>query len=744
MEVITMELIQSDVTVIGGGIAGVCAAIAAARNGMKVSLINDRPVLGGNASSEVRVHINGSAYLGNSPSYYAREGGLVEELKLKIFHYNPLYNKKMMASISDSVLLDMVYGEPDITLFLNTCVYETGMENGRIGWVDGLQLASERKFRFESPYFIDCSGDGVVGYQAGALYKWGREAKSEFDEDLAPEMADHYTMGDTILFQTRDVGYKVPFRRPEFAYDITKLSFFESIRIGLNHRAIPRKVNGLGGLWWLEYGGHLDVIRSNEDIALELRKLVYGIWDYIKNSGDFDDVDNVILDYVSPIAGKRESRRFVGEYMLSQKDLTTKPHFEDAVAVGGWAMDLHAAKGIYDEGPATAWNFVPGLYNIPFRSLYSANVPNLMMAGRNISATHVAFGSTRVMATCGCMGQAVGTAAALCVKHGADPSVLAINHMVELQTVLLRDGQTIAGLQEELAPYFADGLTVRASSRREHSNADAAEAVPLDKGLCLVLPACTDHLKSVSVRVRNQAAKTEMLHMKLFGGERKENYIPGNELKSFSMDIAAGFDGWITLDLGCRKPVGDKVYMVFEGTERLAVYCNDEKLTGSVSFHYRPEVPAKLKKWGKNICFKDLLPVQNMYDPGNVVNGYSRPYGLPNVWSSERTDGQEWLELAFAEPKDLGEFHLVFNPRLDLDHFDDPIETLIKDYDVILTLEDGSEKKIEVRGNYLSLNKHKVGVQGATRIRFEFGATYGSPYYEVFAVKLYAPEVAKQ
>lgn len=149
----------------------------------------------------------------------------MEELKLKIFHYNPLYNKKLMLSLSDTVLLDMVYAEPNISLFLNTCVHETGMENGRIKWVDGLQLASERKFRFESRTYIDCSGDGVVGYQAGALFRWGREAKHEYKEELAPEVADHYTMGDTILFQARDVGYSVPYKRPYFAYDITKLTF---------------------------------------------------------------------------------------------------------------------------------------------------------------------------------------------------------------------------------------------------------------------------------------------------------------------------------------------------------------------------------------------------------------------------------------------------------------------------------------------------------------------------------------
>ncbi|MBB6731254.1 FAD-dependent oxidoreductase [Cohnella zeiphila] len=739
-----MELVQSDVTVVGGGIAGVCAAIAAARNGLAVALINDRPVLGGNASSEVRVHINGSAYQGRSPSYYGREGGLVEELKQKLFRHNPLYNQKIMYSVSDTVLLDMVYGEPNIALYLNTCVYETGTEGGRVARVDALQLASERKFRFVSPYYIDSSGDGAVAYQAGAQFRRGREARSEFGESLAPEEADAYTMGDTILFQTRDVGRKVPFKRPAFAYDVTKLSFFEDIRKGLRHRVIPRKVNGLGGLWWLEYGGHIDTVRDNEEIALELRKLVFGIWDYIKNSGDFDGVDPLILDHVSPIPGKRESRRFVGDYMLSQNDLTERPYFADAVAVGGWAMDLHAAKGVYDTGPATAWNFVPGLYNIPLRSLYSANVPNLLLAGRNVSATHVAFGSTRVMATCGCMGQAVGTAAALCVKYGADPADIAAEHIGELQRMLMRDGQTIVGLREELTPCFAEGLTVRASSRRAYANEVPGEAVSLEQPLCLALPIGTERLESVAVRIRNAGDRAETLRLTVLGGDRKENYVPGGELKRAGIEVAAGFDGWMTLDIGCGRPAGDKLYLVFEGAETLALSCNGEKPTGAVSFLYRPEEPAKLRKWEKSILFKNLLPAQHLYDPANIVNGYSRPYGLPNVWASERSGGREWLELAFATPKDVEELQLVFNPRLDLEHFDEPPETLVKDYDAIVTLADGSERRFEARGNDLTLNRYRLNVRGVVRIRFEFGGTHGSPYVEVFAVKLYAPEVKEK
>lgn len=264
--------------------------------------------------------------------------------------------------------------------------------------------------------------------------------------------------------------------------------------------------------------------------------------------------------------------------------------------------------------------------------------------------------------------------------------------------------------------------------------------IPLEQGLCLVLPIETSVAESVRIKIKNSSKHSETLHVKLFGGDRKENYIPTSQLKDYSLAIAAGHDDWITLDLGCNKLEDDKIYIVLEGTASIAVYTNEEKMTGAVSFHYRPEEPSRLKKLGKSICFKDLLPLQNMYNPENVVNGYSRPYGLPNGWISERTEGQEWLEFCFASPKNLDEIHLVFNSQLDLEHFDDPIEPLMQDYDITLTLEDGTESRFSIRGNYLTLNKHKVDAKCVTRIRIHFCATYGSPYHEVFAVKLFAPK----
>ena len=196
-----IERITSDLTVIGGGIAGMCAAIAAARKGLKVALVNDRPVLGGNASSEIRVSINGAAYNGNSPSVYAREGGIVEEIKLRIVRYGCLYNEKLATPMMDAAYFDMVYNEPNISLFLNTVIHNVSIDNGEVKEVFGVMLGSQRELVFESALCADCSGDGIVGYKAGAHYMWGRESKEQFNESLAPEQADSYVLGDTMLFR---------------------------------------------------------------------------------------------------------------------------------------------------------------------------------------------------------------------------------------------------------------------------------------------------------------------------------------------------------------------------------------------------------------------------------------------------------------------------------------------------------------------------------------------------------------
>ena len=741
-----MERIYSDLTVVGAGVAGICASLAAARHGLKVALINDRPVLGGNASSEICVSINGAAYDGYSPSVYAKEGGLVEEVKLTILHYNSMYRSTAMVPMVDAAFFDLIYGEANISLYLNTLIHDVYVENGKVKAVQGTQLGSEKQFRFESPLFVDSSGDGIVGYKAGALYMWGREGKKQFDESLAPDAEDVYVLGDTILFRSRDMGRSIKYKKPKFAYDITRMDFFKNINRKGMHRDIRRNGKEIHGYWWLEFGGQMNTIADNEAITLELRKLVYGLWDYIKNSGDFEDVDTLALDFVAPIPGKRESRRFIGDYVLTQNDIAEKRDYDDAVAVGGWPMDVHAPKGIYDEGSATEWYYVPGMYNIPFRCLYSKNVSNLMFAGRNISATHIAFGSTRVMATGGCMGQAVGTAAYLCHKYGATPAQLVTHHMEEFLDDLQRNDQTVSGRKEKRNGELLKDLHIAASSVKEFCNDKPHGVLELKKELCLAVPIATERFESFEIKVKNNSGSEQVFRLEVYGGERKENYVPVYKIKEIELKVPSNFDDWLVVPVGCSKSGDGKIYMILKKNENLAVYYNYNKLNGVVSFNYYSDdlICAdtelnKLQRIDENICFKGVEPEQCMYRVENVLNEYSRPYGLPNIWISGAsvTGESQWIEMTCDTPKPVDEIQMVFNSMLEEDNPEGIIPELVKDYDIELIGNTGEKRIIEITDNCLRFRRHKVEATDVVKIKFNFKANYRAQCYEVFSIKLF-------
>ncbi|RPD99098.1 FAD-dependent oxidoreductase [Aureibaculum marinum] len=419
------KTVTYDVAVIGGGAAGMCAAVAAARNGSKVVLIQDRPVLGGNSSSEIRVHLNGVNQLKNGLP--ERETGIIEEILL----HNRFYNPQDSYPVWDHILYDFITKEPNIDLKLNTSAIRAIMSGDKIEAAYCWQMTTETEFTVKAKIFIDCSGDGLLGATAGALYRTGREASSEFNEKYAPKVADGWQMGSTVLLGSKDMGKPMPFEPPHFAikYDA------EKSHPGRN--LIPFEL----GFWWVELGSDDDIIGDYEDNKHALMGYAYGVWDYLKNSGKFPETENYALDWVSSLPGKRESRRFIGDYILCEPDMLGNKQFPDAVAYGGWSLDEHNPGGITNlsEPPSYFHEEFEQPYQIPFRCLYSKNVPNLLFAGRNISQTHIALSSTRIMATCALEGQAVGTAAALCLKKKVLPRELGQKHIKILQEQLLRD-----------------------------------------------------------------------------------------------------------------------------------------------------------------------------------------------------------------------------------------------------------------------------------------------------------------
>ncbi|PSW12306.1 FAD-dependent oxidoreductase [Photobacterium rosenbergii] len=445
----TFEARQYEIVVVGGGISGVCAALAAARHGAKVALIQNRSVLGGNASSEVRMHICGADY--HASKQNARETGIIEEILLD----NRLINPQHSFSVLDTVLWEKVTFQDNLDLFLNTHMTDVEMDGGRIVSIKAEQTTTERRFEFFANNFVDTSGDAVLSLRAGADIRTGREARHEYDEELAPEQADNVMMGNTLMFESKDMGYPVPFKKPSWAN-----TYSEEDLKDRSHRDIT------AGYWWIELGGtELNTTRDGEVIRDELLKAVYGIWDHIKNGGDHG-ADNYVLDWVGMLPGKRDSRRVLGDYVLNANDLFGARVFEDTVAYGGWPMDMHVKDGLKSKESPTKWIETNDMYAIPYRSLYSRNISNLFVGGRNISASHMAFGSTRVMATCGVIGQAIGTAAAMTIEKSLSPREVN-NHIQELQRRLLKDDCYLFGIQDTDPNNLALQATVSATSQQE-------------------------------------------------------------------------------------------------------------------------------------------------------------------------------------------------------------------------------------------------------------------------------------
>ncbi len=410
---------KTDLCIVGGGMSGLCCAVSAARHGIKVVLLQDRPVLGGNASSEIRMWIGGCHGKDN------REGGIIEEIFLENFYQNP----GLKFPVWDSVLYEKAKAEDNITLLLNTAVFDLTMDKDKIQSVRGYQSNAETFHVVEAKWFADCSGDSVLAPLSGAEFMYGREAKAEFNETIPPDAADKKTMGMSCLFQVRETDHPVSFTPPKWAYT------YET------DADLPYKDHDLANnFWWIELGGEWDCIHDTDKCRDELLKICYGVWDHMKNKGDHG-AENWELEWIGFLPGKRESRRYVGKYIVTQNDVEAEGRFDDIVAYAGWSMDDHFPEGFYyTKGYPTIFHPAPQPWGLPLRSMISKNIANLVFAGRNISVTHAALSSSRVMATCAVLGQALGTAVAQAVRDDCHVENVDI---ARLQETLMEDDHYI-------------------------------------------------------------------------------------------------------------------------------------------------------------------------------------------------------------------------------------------------------------------------------------------------------------
>lgn len=680
--------------------AGVCAAVTAARAGIQVVLVQDRPVLGGNASSEIRMVISGASGSRGNNNRWAREGGLIDELLVENAYRNPDGN----SLIFDALLLEIVDREPNVKLLLNTAVYdcdvtasqkalpkECGSNVHQITAVRAFCSQNQTRYELRAPLFCDASGDGVLGHLSGAAYRVGAESSDEFDERFAPDASEYgELMGHTIYFQSKDTGRPVEFICPKFAIqDITTVPRW---------RRIDAATQGCQ-YWWVEHGGRLDTVHDTETIKWELWRIVYGIWNHIKNSGQFPETKTWTLEWVGTVPGKRESRRFEGPYMLSQRDVIERRQHEDTVHYGGWSLDLHPADGIYAKRPPCDQWHAKGIYPIPFRALYSRNVENLFLAGRIISVSHVAFGSTRVMATCAQGGQVVGQAAALCTRAARelgrpllpwevtdDPA-----RLNQLKLELTRSGQHIPGYQRVDPEDLAQEARVEADSRLMLTGLQPdGPTRPLDVPQAVLLPVQQENRFERITFFADVEQPTE-LRCTLRTPDRPGSFTPETMLAEQTVSLAPGIGQEVTFEFDAEVEEDGYLFVCVDANPSVGLRTSTQLVPGVLSLfnagknevnaggeQIPPPGPdgkglgverfsfwlARPRPEGNNLAFR-IEPALDAFTPTMAVNGLTRPTDRSNTWAAALEAEHATLTLTWPEAVRISRLVLTFDTDRD-------------------------------------------------------------------------------
>ena len=740
-----------DVAVIGGGLSGVCAAIAAARQGCRVALIQDRSVLGGNSSSEVRVPIGGACDF----NPWARETGILEEMHLEDRVQNP---RRIWlgdaTSVWDTVMYNAVRAEKGIDLYLETAAENVEMAAGKTRKIKELkcrQLGSETELTIEADMFVDASGDGVVAERAGAECRMGREGRGEFDESLAPEQPDDYTMGSSLLFHAEDAGQPVPFTPPEGTPEYRN----EEDLLHRTHEDVR------GGYWWIEVGNPpYNTIGENDAIRHELTKQLMAVWNHIKNYGDHG-AENLSLDWIGSVPGKRESRRVMGDYILNERDVKNSVQFEDSVAYGGWFIDVHTMGGILakDEPPEPTFdgnveeidNRQMYVYSIPFRSLYSKDVDNLFMAGRDVSATHVALGTVRLMATCAVMGEAVGTAVGLCKKHGMSPRELYGGRIKELQQQLLKQDCYIPHVVNEDGEDLARGAEVTVSSsaalRFEEGKIGMEYFSPrqawlylseLDTERAQMFPVSAERIERIDLLLESRCAQDVEAELTLYSADAIWDFQAGGSLKKMQAKVQANSLSWVRFDLDVK-------------VDPKRLYWIGVKSEGGVYWRFTANPPTctvsasrilKRFSFQKGAYTMRLSPDSRPYEAENILSGTTRPERWTNIWISDPGAGlPQSVELDFGREVSFDTVYLTFDTNLNKPHMKTPglykPPECVRDY-VLYYDQNGSWKSVSVvEGNYQRRRIHRFDTVSSRKLRLEVRGTNGDPSARLYEIRVY-------
>jgi len=758
-----------ELVVVGGGLAGFCAAVAAARLGTKTCIVQNRPVFGGNSSSEIRVTPHGACAF----HAYARETGIISELLIaeRALNHEEIFENGWTNSVWDLVLYNMAQSTPNLTVKVNTDVYDVVQDGRTLQAVLARIQNTETELELAANLFIDASGDGLVAALAGCEWRMGSESRDEFNEPHAPEKASGDVMGSSIHFKTKYIGKPCAYQAPEWAMHYEDAAFFYA-------QGRPPKQEK-GGYWWIEIGVPYHTITDNETIRHELTRHALGVWDWMKNKDPKmkELVRDYALDWVGQVPGKRESRRIMGQYLMTENDPQNCTVFEDEIAFGGWFIDLHTPGGLLaaNSEPASKEDYstfseyavksYAGPYGIPLRSLIAKDIDNLMMAGRNVSVTHAALGTVRVMNTTALMGQAAGTAAALSLKNGRPITVAPTELIEQVQQQLLRDGCFLPNYRNTDALDLARNANVTASSaallygagpesRGAHEGLKIwqdqpqymLEKMETRKGQLIAIG--SENIDQLEVCIRNTSERKQSFRIQLQESAHVWDYRvnSGAVLAEAELEVLPGTH-WVAWPLQLKNaPAGSYVRLDILQNPDIEWLCAGRIESGHVAMYQIGK--DKMRRFGNGVTLSfKVSPAQPCFGPANVISGVTRPHAFTNLWKSDPSlPLSQWLQLNWDQEERIGQIELSFPGHLLREyHAYDPFyrdPQCPKDYDILAFLDGQWETLLEVKGNYQRHQRHALQAPVSTRqIRIQVNATNGDPSAQIFEVRCYEQAV---
>ena len=760
------EEITTDVLVIGAGLAGVCAAVNAARNGCDVILLERYRTLGGNGGPEVGVHPSGAHRF----HPFAAETGLIEEMieeaawrGAKTRSYGNHYN---ISQMWDTVLYDTLV-KAGVTVLRCHYAKTPILENGAIKKVIVEDIATfHTRVISVNVAVVDASGDGNISAEAGAEFRYGREGKETYFERSAPDEADDITLGTSLVAYVRKNDGKV-----EFVTSETTPPYHP----GYEHTDMPPN-DEPAFIFPTETGGEngVDTIEDEHEIYNMLLGQLYSWFDYKRSHRE--DGENWELLWVSPRTGKRESRRFVGDYTLTQTDVESGVIFDDAIGFGGFPEDLHYPRPENEKYIKIKYIAIPPLYSIPYRSVYSKDINNLFFASRLCSVSHLAHGTVRLQRTLATIGMAVGVAAALCKKYNCSPRDIYRLHVEELQQSMLKQDITIMGKANSDEKDLARKATVTADSFIPFGVGESDEFLPLDKSRGVMLWDWKEKLDSFYCYLKNETDKPVSLkaHLRVYIPENKYklekdqklrfSYRRGKgnhvewgvddslerfvEIKEVSIILPKGFCGWAEIPFDTvlqeKSPYDDDVRYLVELEKTDGVYWSLSNKPYDFSRRFELADCSDVYTTFNDSHSFNIKPTPSYGEPQNIINGISRRWATNPVymWRSENELPQS-INLEWRNEIEFNTVNITFDSlthsyvNMPLDCAEKVSPLLAKHY-IVEAHKDGEWQTVyEKDNNYHRFNSVKFDAVRADKLRLTVLETWGTPDARVYEIRVY-------